>query len=91
MEAVRGEARGLWGAAWIEHPRRFTAHVLAPKLYPFRIPTPCPLTLFTLYILPATAAGDPMGSALIPWSIFPHYLRAREADAQQGASEVRVL
>jgi len=32
-----------------------------------------------------------MGSALIPWSIFPHYLRAREADAQQGASEVRVL
>jgi len=28
-------------------------------------------------------ANDPLGGALIPWSIFPHYLRARELDAQQ--------
>lgn len=29
-------------------------------------------------------ANDPLGGgALIPWSIFPHYLRARETEAQQ--------
>uniref|UniRef100_A0A7S3QTS2 Digalactosyldiacylglycerol synthase n=1 Tax=Dunaliella tertiolecta TaxID=3047 RepID=A0A7S3QTS2_DUNTE len=32
-------------------------------------------------------SSDPMGGALIPWSIFPHYLRAREIDAQQGSEE----
>ncbi|GFH27776.1 uncharacterized protein HaLaN_26156 [Haematococcus lacustris] len=30
-------------------------------------------------------SGDPVGGALVPWQVFPRYMRARELDAQQGA------